>query len=208
MKLDTPVRTVAAIIPNGEYFAALYDEGVRPACAALGIECRRVAADWPAGASLGQACGTVESADLVLAEIGSHQPQAIFLAGYAQGIGKRTVMLTAHTEGMLFDPARQEIIVHHRDPKHLADRLRGYLASAGGSGPGLADPSLAPADPAGARFQAMFGEILQSHGYDHRGAVELENDKTFILRDQEMGLALVQDLARRARQLGVRLKLM
>jgi len=207
MNVDVPVRTVAAIIPAGEYFAALYDEGVRPVCASLGLECRRVATDWPAGASLGQACGVVESADLVLAEVGSHQPQAIFLAGYAQGIGKRTLMLTAHTEGLVFDPARQEIIVHHRDPKHLANRLRGYLAVANESGAEL-DSSSAPADPAGARFRDLFGEILQAHGYDHRGAVELENDKTFILRDQEMGLALVQDLARRARELGVRLKLM
>lgn len=208
MSIDTPVRTVAAIIPQGEYFAPLYEEGVRPACAALGIECWRVPTDWPAVTSLGQACGAVERGDLVLAEIGSHHPQSIFLTGYAQGIGKRTLMLATHADGLLFDAARQEIILHHRDPRHLADRLKGFLA--------VSQDSRVPAHGAEPRlnetgrdkFQQMFGEILKAHGYDHRGPVELENEKTFILREQEMGLALVQDLSRRARELGIRLKLM
>jgi hypothetical protein len=63
-------------------------------------------------------------------------------------------------------------------------------------------------DPVRERFDAIFGDLLHEHGYAHRGALRLEGESTFVLEEQEMELALVQDLARRAKTHGVRLKLL
>jgi chorismate synthase len=66
----------------------------------------------------------------------------------------------------------------------------------------------APAPDARRLFESKFGEILAAHHHQHRGSIELENETTFVLLNQDMDLALVQDLSRRARELGLRLKLM
>jgi chorismate synthase len=57
-------------------------------------------------------------------------------------------------------------------------------------------------------FKSKFGDILSAHHHQHRGEIQMENETTFVLLNQDMDLALVQDLSRRAREIGFRLKLM
>jgi hypothetical protein len=57
------------------------------------------------------------------------------------------------------------------------------------------------------RFNQIFGELLKLHGYQHRGTIRQEGEKVFVLEDQELPLALVQQMAKKANEFGVRLKL-
>lgn len=157
----------------------------------------------------------LQGAGHLLVEIGGLSPALFHAAGLAEGLGAKVAYMGPSEAGFPFLDRAAELFVHGGDLECLRAELPRFLQTAfHGAAPAPATqtdaPSAAPAPPPVAtdRFTAIFGEILRQHGHTHQGAVEEEDPKTFILHDQTMDLALVQDLARKARALGLRLKLM
>jgi len=192
---------IAAILPIGKLSDRVFAEGIAPAAKEMKAECIRIEPEFSSPGRLGAACQSLESADLIVADITARNANVMFLAGYTQGIGREVLFITQSGEDFPFDRSKHPPIVYGNDLAFLKAEFLAHLrgdANAGAQTPG--DPRQ--------QFLATFGDLLKKHQHEHRGEIQLENPTTYVLVNQDMDLALVQDLARRGRELGIRIKLM
>jgi hypothetical protein len=200
------IKRVVAVQPVGKLFERVFNEGIAPACAQAGKQCARLEAEFSDENRFGSICGEIEKNDLVLMDITARNPNVMYLAGYAHGIGKRIVFLAQHGEDLPFDKAKHEVIVYSGNGEFLREELGRFLG--GGGKPKATEWPRSESAGAREKFLSLFGDLMAAHQQEHRGEIQLENDKTFVLLNQDLDLALVQDLARRARELGLRIKLL
>ena len=191
-----PIRKIAAALPPGKYFDLLFQKALHPWSEALGAELVQV----NLGAeNLGALCNALEQADLVVVDLSGRHARVLYAAGYAHGIGKKVLFISQFADDFPFALSNQRVVTYSGSAEFLLAELQSL------------NPGEKPAPAAeGARekFLGLFGEILREHRHEHRGPIEMENPGTFVLLDQDMDLPLVQALSRKARELGVRLKLM
>lgn len=192
---------IAAILPVGKLFDRVFGEGIAPAAKEMGAECIRIEPEFSSPGRLGASCQNLESADLIIADITARNANVMFLAGYAQGIGREVLSLTQSGEDFPFDRSKHPPIIYGHDLAFLKAELLAYLR-------GDANAGAQTQGDARQQFLATFGDLLKKHQHEHHGEIHLENPTTYVLVNQDMDLALVQDLARRGRELGVRIKLM
>lgn len=143
---------------------------------------------------------TINTADLVLIDFTAANPTASYVAGIADTLNKRVILLTpiAESIGGVFEKHRT--IVHQWNLEFLKSELQKETGSTD------AEPQIRDDTPVG-KFHQLFGDLLKVHGYVHRGPVEFDG-ATFTLREQDMDFALVQEIAHRAKSLNVRVRLL
>jgi hypothetical protein len=189
-------KRIAAVLPGGKFFDQVYQTALVPWAAGRQAEITRVNLE---AANVGAICNEIERAELMLVDISGRNPRAMYAAGYAHGIGKRVLFITQFGEDFPFILTNQQVITYSGSAEFLRAELEA-LGSEPKQGWG--------GDNAREKFTSLFGEILRAHKHEHRGGIEMENPGTFVLLEQDMDLPLVQELSRKARELGVRLKLM
>lgn len=140
------------------------------------------------------------AADLVLIDITAANATACYVAGMADALQKRIILLSPldDTVPVVFDKHR--VIVHRWNLELLRAELEKFAAPSSAEDPTNDDT------PAG-KFHQLFGDILRVHGYIHRGPVEFDGS-SFTLREQDMDLSLVQEIAHRAKSLNLRVRLL
>jgi hypothetical protein len=180
------IRTAAVILPPGNFFDRLFASVISAWGREHGIELHRSKVNAPA----------VANADLVLADISGRHPAVMYLAGYAAGIGKMVVTAAQFEDDLGLIPSARSF-VYAGNAEVLRDELSKLI-------------SAAPRAESAAKeeFSRIFGDLLVKHHHEHRGEIERENEQTFVLLNQDMDLLLVQELSKRARDLGLRIKLM
>lgn len=140
--------------------------------------------------------------DLLIADITAQNAAASYLIGLADALGKRTMLLAPLPESVPQFVTDRPVIVHQWN----LDFLRSELQKFAGGAVSADVPAVRDDTPSG-KFHQMFGDLLKTHGYAHRGPVEFDGS-TFTVREQEMELALVQAIAHRAKSLNVRVRLL
>jgi hypothetical protein len=144
----------------------------------------------------------IAGADLAFVDITAANAAACYLVGLADAIGRRVVLLAPIEESIPAIFENCDVIVHRWNLELLKTELRKLtVTTTDEKAPAVTDDS-----PAG-KFQQMFGDLLRTHGYVHRGSVEFDG-ATFILREQDMDLPLVQEISNRAKSLNVRVRLL
>jgi len=146
---------------------------------------------------------TVANADWIIADITSQNAAAAYLAGVADALGKRTILLAPIAESLPSIFAQRPVIIHQWNLEHLQTELQQLATPTPAT---TAAPATHDDSPAG-QFHQRFGDLLKLHGYVHRGSVEFDGS-TFTLREQDMDLPLVQALATRAKSLNLRVRLL
>lgn len=190
-------KRMVAVLPAGRYFDELHAAILAPWAQSRGAQMHRL--DLSAG-SIGAVAPALENTELVLADISGRNSRVMYLSGYAHGIGKRVVFISQFEEDFPFEPGQQKVLVYSGSAEFLRKELDALDSES--------DLKAGGGDDARSRFLAVFGEIMRKHRKEHRGAFEMEGPGVFVLRDQDLDLALVQELSRRARELGLRIKLM
>ena len=195
------VARIVALLPIGKIFDRIFKDGIAASAKEMGGEAIRIHPDFDSEGKLSAIRQSLETAEVVVADISARNPHVMYLAGLAEGIGRKTIFITQHGEEFPFDATSHPPIIYGSDAEFLKRELAARI-----SGAASADPESRP-DPR-AQFLGTFGDLLKRHGYEHRGEIIMEGPNTYILKDQDMELALVQDLARRGREIGIRIKLM
>ena len=195
------MEKVVVLLPSGTFFDQVYSVIARCAEEA-GRESVRVASNFTEEKPLGRICAAIESSSIVIAEVSHPDLELLYEVGYAHGIGKPVVFVGLQEENFIFDRNKHKLLVYGGDLACLRDLMKSVLSG------GEAAVGAKAGESARERFMEIFGAILKEHQHEHRGEVEMEDEKTFVLLNQDMDLALVQNLARRARELGLRIKLM
>ena len=194
-------QRIATILPSGKLFERVFSEGFATAKKELGpIEFVRITPDLSSETKLHQHFENIQSAAAVIADFTARNPNVMFLAGYARALKKRLTCITQHAEDFPFDQSERPPIIYGADLAFLRAELVAEYCGRSGVPPSTEDPR--------EMFHSIFGDLLKKHGYEHRGTIILEPPSTYTLLEQEMDLPLVQDIARRARELGLRVKLM
>ena len=141
----------------------------------------------------------IQAADLVIIDITAANPLSVYTLGLADAFNKRVILLSPIAEPLpaLFEKHR--IIVHRWNLDYLKTELAPAASPAD-------EPQIANDTPAG-KFHQHFGDLLKTHGYIHRGPVEFDGS-TFTVREQDMDLPLVQEIAHRAKSLNLRVRLL
>jgi hypothetical protein len=195
---------IAAILPVGKLFDRVFAEGIKAAVKESGAKCDRIEPEFASPGKLGAICQKLEGANLILADITARNAHVMFLAGYAQGIGREVLFLAQSGEDFPFDGAKHAPIIYGDDRSFLKSELLAHLCGGGTK----KEMQRTKDQGARERFLATFGDLLKKHQHEHHGEIYLENPATYVLVSQDMDLPLVQDLARRGRELGIRIKLM
>lgn len=199
------MKHAVVLLPQGNPFDRVFAEALSAGAAEAGVSLKRVESEFSTENKLGAICGEIERAELVIADLTARNPNIMYQTGYAHGIGKKLLLITQHGEDFPFDKSRHDLIVYGGDIAFLKAQLVAFLATGKTA---TKSEEAASAPEVRQIFQSTFGDLLSQHGYTHRGDIYMENPTTFVLVGQDMDLPLVQELARRARELGLRLKLM
>jgi hypothetical protein len=145
---------------------------------------------------------TIADADLIIIDVTAGNAAGHYLAGLAEALAKRAILLSPLHQSIPPIFADRAVIVHRWNLEFLRAELQKFApASAEIAAPPVDDDS-----PAG-KFHKLFGDLLRMHGYVHRGPVEFDGT-TFTLREQEMELGLVQAIANRAKTLNLKVRLL
>jgi len=194
---------LAALLPEGKLFDLVYAEAIAPAASEANAAVVRLNLALSPESTRAALFDQVRNTDLLVVDLTGKNPNAMFAAGYAEGIQRKILFIVQHLEDFPLDRNAHHVIAYAGDRPFLRSELRSYFSTLAGTQQQAASP-----DGAHEKFLLTFGDILAKHGYKHRGDIQMENSSTFVLLNQDMDLALVQELARRARELGLRLKLM
>jgi hypothetical protein len=190
---------IAVILPAGKLFDRTF-EAIGATEQDLGpCEFSRISTDL-SGAKLKSAFTKLESANSIIADLTARNPNVMFLTGYARALKKPITFITQHAEDFPFDQSTAPI-VYGSDPNFLRTELVAQLS-------GQRSTPSGKGDDARAKFLSIFGDLLQKHGHEHHGPILEDQPNVYILINQDMDLPLVQDIARRARELKLRVKLM
>ena len=185
---------IGVILPIGKVFDRIFSEGIVPT--GLG-EIVRVSTELK-DPNLQASLAAIDSCTRIIADVTARNPNAMFLAGYARA-HKPVLYIGQYAEDF---PFSDEPLVYGGDTEFLRNALVARLS-------GNADGSISKsADDPRAKFVSLFGDLLKKHGYEQTGPIEQNEHNVFTLVDQNMDLALVQDIARRGRELNIRVRLM
>ena len=185
------------ILPEGKLFDRIFVEGIAPIGQTLKIELLRLSTDLSTP-KLTSTLQALKSGTSVIADLTARNPHVMFLTGYARALEKPITYITQHAEDF---PLADSPIVYGADSNFLrTELLAQFTGQRAAHKNGGNDPRT--------KFLSIFGDLLQKHGHEHRGAVEQDAPNVFTLVDQNMDLALVQDIARRGRELNIRVRLM
>lgn len=143
---------------------------------------------------------SIKVAELVLVDFTAANSTASYVVGLADALNKRVILLAPISDPIPAVFKKHRIIVHQWNLELLKTELQSEAT------PSEPIPQIAEDTPAG-KFHQLFGDLLKAHGYIHRGPVEFDGS-TFTVREQDMDLALVQEIAHRARTLNVRVRLL
>jgi hypothetical protein len=193
-------RIIAVILPAGKVFDRTF-EALRPTAMDIGAsECVRISTDL-SQRHLTSTFDQLAQASVIIADLTARNPNVMFLVGYALGLKKQVTYITQHIEDFPLDHATQPI-VYGSDFTYLTDQIISQVSGCDSVSAGSSNQD------ARNKFLSIFGDLLQKHGYEHRGSIVQDEPKVYTLVDQNMDLALVQDIARRGRELGIRVRLM
>jgi hypothetical protein len=186
---------IGVILPNGKPFERIFNEVFATAELGSVIRIYNDLADPKLTATL----NAIESCARIVADVTARNPHTMFLAGYARALKKPILYLTQHAEDF---PFSDDPIIYGSDAAFLKRELIARISGIN------TQPAKDNATDARAKFLSIFGDLLQKHGQEHHGPIEQNEANVFTLIDQNLDLALVQDIARRGRELNIRVRLM
>jgi hypothetical protein len=192
------MQQIAVILPAGKLFDRIFTEAIAP-LATQETQLSRISTHLTEP-QLTATLQHLANSTSVIADLSARNPNVLFLTGYARALNKPITYITQHAEDF---PFSAEPIVYASDLNFLRNELLSSVS--GQAGQTLSAPTK---DTAREKFLSIFGDLLQKHGYEHRGPIEQNEPTVFTLVDQSMDLPLVQEIARRGRELNLRVRLM
>jgi len=100
------------VMQFGAPFDSIYDEVITPVARAAGVELRRGDDIVGPGAILGDIIGEIANASVIVAEITTANPNVFYELGYAQALGKPTILLAQRRESLPFDVSGMRTIYY------------------------------------------------------------------------------------------------
>jgi hypothetical protein len=115
------------VMPFGGRFDAVYHDAIRPALEAAGWVCQRADEMRRAHEILDVILEGIHVSDLIVADLSDRNPNVFFEVGYAQALGRPTILLAQSMEDVPFDLRSHQVLVY--ETAQVGDgRLKSILA--------------------------------------------------------------------------------
>lgn len=192
---------IAVILPSGRIYDLIFADGIAPMADDAGAELVRISTDLSQSA-FQSALDKLNKSQAVIADVTASNPNVMFLAGCATALKKPVTYIAHYSVDFPFKTIN-DAIIHGGDSKFLKAELIAHFTVRA-----VRDGNEITKADARTKFMSVFGDLLVKHGYQQRGGIIEEQPNVYALLEQDMDLPLVQEIARRGRELGIRVKLM
>lgn len=108
-KQPTP-GTCFVLMPFEDGMNAVYEHGIKPCVEALGIKCRRADELYSAQGILGDIWTSVQSAEIVLADLTNKNPNVMYELGLCHTLWKHVILICQNKDDVPFDLRNWRVI--------------------------------------------------------------------------------------------------
>lgn len=120
-------RSVVVLMPFAPGFLPAYDQAIKPACSAAGVECIRVDEQLFGENVMQRLYHDIDSADIVVADMTGCNVNVFYEVGYAHGRKKDVILLTRNANDIPYDLKQYQTVVYDEDLHVLQQRLQRWL---------------------------------------------------------------------------------
>jgi hypothetical protein len=100
----TPERGLCFVLmPFEEAMSAVYEHGIKPLVEAQGMRCRRADEMYTAQGILGDIWQSIQSAEIVIADLTGKNPNVMYELGLCHALWKRVILLSQNKDDVPFD---------------------------------------------------------------------------------------------------------
>ncbi|MFT5328277.1 MAG: hypothetical protein ACI8P0_006190 [Planctomycetaceae bacterium] len=114
-------------MPFSDGFNDVYELGIKDVCKAAGAYCERVDEQIFQGSMLDRIYNQIAKADFVIADMTGQNPNVFYEVGYANALGKRTILLTQDAGDIPFDLKHYPHVVYGKKITELKDVLKRHV---------------------------------------------------------------------------------
>jgi len=118
------------IMPFGGYFKGYYEEIYIPSIEAAGMKSTRADDLYRPGNIVNDIWNYTKSADIILADLTSKNPNVFYELGLAHAITKPAVLITASMEDVPFDLRSLRVLVYDKNLPNWGEKLRKKITKA------------------------------------------------------------------------------
>jgi nucleoside 2-deoxyribosyltransferase len=115
--------SVFVVMPFDDEFRDAYELDIKPACAQAGADCARVDEQLFLENILKRIYHQIESADVIIAEMTSRNPNVFYEVGYSHGLDKPVILLTKSAVDIPFDLQHYPHIVYEGQIRTLKSEI-------------------------------------------------------------------------------------
>lgn len=123
MNQTNPKAFVFVLMPFGEEYRSVYEDGIKPACKDAGAYCERVDEQIFLENILERVYNQIAKADIIVAEMTGRNPNVFYEAGYAHALNKRVILLTKDASDIPFDLKHYPHVVYGDSISSLKSQL-------------------------------------------------------------------------------------
>lgn len=114
-------KLIFVLTPFADEEEATY-QAIKEVCDRTGFTCMRGDEQYVSGDLLRHIVRLIARARVVIANVGTRNPNVFYELGIAQAIGKQTILVSRTIEELPFDLRSQQIVLFH-EPQQLSTRL-------------------------------------------------------------------------------------
>lgn len=91
------------LMPFEEALTAVYEHGIKPQIESMGMQCKRADEIYSAQSILSDIWGSIQSAELVIADLTGRNPNVMYELGLCHALWKRVILLSQNKDDVPFD---------------------------------------------------------------------------------------------------------
>lgn len=123
------LRHLFVAMPYAKEFDNIYYFGIKLPIESLSRKCERVDQDAFTGNIVDRIKTRIQGSELVIADITGNNPNVFFEVGYAEGIGKRVILISQEQETPFDLKTQRQIRYHPQDLRALVEALTTQLTA-------------------------------------------------------------------------------
>lgn len=95
--------TCFVLMPFNEAMTQVYEHGIKPCVESIGMQCRRADEIYSAQGILGDIWDSIQSAEIVIADLTEKNPNVMYELGLCHTLWKRVILLSQNKDDVPFD---------------------------------------------------------------------------------------------------------
>jgi|GEM_PF-5687645 len=111
VRTKLPVQdSVFVLMPFSESLSNVYDHAIKPVVEQLGMSCKRADEIYSASSILSDVWGSIQTADIVIADLTAKNPNVMYELGLCHALWKQVILISQNRDDVPFDLKQWRVI--------------------------------------------------------------------------------------------------